>query len=365
MESAPKILVVDDDKIIVTLIEKALQPTGYQITKAYDGEEALRKVYEESPDAVILDVTMPGIDGLEVCRRIKQDEQTRVIPVVMLTSKDYIEDKISGFEHGAEDYITKPFNAQELAARMKGIVESNRYRKKRAEEEQLDALEKLVQSISHEVRNPIVAIGGFARRISNRLPPGDVLHTYADHIIREVERLERMLEEILKLKTIVISRERAVNIADILERALGEHAVAITDKHITVQKQIAADLPNIGADSSYLQLAFSHVLLNAIESMGSGGELILSASCESGTIYVSIADTGHGIATSELNQVIRPFYTSKMSGAGMGLTMVKHIAVLHGGDIAIESNKGEGTRVTIILPAEEPQKSREIKSIGV
>jgi hypothetical protein len=356
----PRILVVDDDVLIVSLIEKILAKTGFQIIKAYDGEEALEKVSREEPDLIILDIMMPKIDGLEVCRRIKSSEDTRLIPVVMLTSKDFAEDIISGFESGADDYITKPFNPKEFVVRIKGLVDTRMYQHKRAEGEKLEALEKMVEGVAHEIRNPIVAIGGFARRIRSKLQPGDTLQVYADHIIHEVERLETMITEILKLQTIVVSMHKSVNIKETVDMALTDFSPAIDKKQIAVNKHYAPNIPLIGGDKVNLKKVFSNVIENAIEAMDEHGRLFFEIELKNKQILVIISDSGRGIPKSELSRIIRPFYTSKMSGAGMGLTMVKHILGLHGGDISISSVKDEGTRVTISLPItadDKPEKT--------
>ncbi len=351
MQSTPKILVVDDELFIISLIEKILQGTGYQILKAYDGEEALRKVSESNPDLIVLDVNMPKLNGLEVCRRLKSSEDTRLIPIVMLTSKDFVEDKITGLEKGADDYITKPFNAKEFALRIKGLIERRLYQRKKSEDEKLEALEKMLESVAHEVRNPIVAIGGFARRIRERLPAEDNLRMYADHIAHEVERLETMLNEIIKLKTIVVSLDEHVDITNALESALQQFQSSIKAKQISVQKNFIPALPLIHGDSGHLKKTFCNLIENAVEAMDNGGVLSLTVQPHADKINVIISDSGIGISESELSQIVRPFYTSKMSGAGMGLAMVKHILALHGGDIHISSIKGSGTEVFVTIPA--------------
>ncbi|MFC1591611.1 response regulator [Thermodesulfobacteriota bacterium] len=351
MKPIPKILVVDDDPLIVSLIEKTLETTGYQIVTAYDGEEALQKVEDERPDIIILDVMMPKKDGLEVCRTIKENEETRLLPVVMLTSKDFIEDKVSGLEQGADDYITKPFNPKEFLARIKGLVERHIYRSHRAEEEKLEALEKLVESVAHEVRNPIVAIGGFARRIRDRLPQGDIVRTYADHITHEVERLETMVKQIINLKTIVVSAREHIAVNAIVDMALDEFSGMFELKTIALRKSYSTDLPMIRGDVPNLKTAFHNIIENAIEAMEDGGTLEVITVAEDGRVCIRLVDSGKGIPKSEIAQVARPFYTSKMSGAGMGLTMVKHIVTLHDGTVAITSKFGQGTSVELVLPA--------------
>lgn len=114
-----RILVVDDEKNIVELVQYNLQREGYEVLVAYDGNEALSVTHTQKPDLIVLDVMLPGMDGLEVCRRLSQDEQTRNIPVIMLSARADELDKVLGLELGADDYVTKPFSPRELVARIK------------------------------------------------------------------------------------------------------------------------------------------------------------------------------------------------------------------------------------------------------
>ncbi|MBE0618246.1 MAG: response regulator, partial [Proteobacteria bacterium] len=227
MTSPPKILVVDDNPDNVELLEKRLKAMGYRTCAAYDGEEALVRVAAEEPDLVILDVMMPKLDGFEVCRRLKTDEGTRRIPVIMLTAKREVPDKIRGLDTGADDYVTKPFNPQELMARVRSLLNLRSLHEKRVTEEKLGALGQMAEGVAHEVRNPMVTIGGFARRIRDRLPEDDPLREYAEHIIKEVERLETMVEEIVRFKALMISPYEPVDLVEVVEQALAQREVPL------------------------------------------------------------------------------------------------------------------------------------------
>ena len=134
MEPAAKLLIVDDNEQNLTLIRVILRRHGYDSRLARNGEEALRQVVEDPPDLIILDVMMPGIDGIEVCRRLKDDAETRLIPIVIMTALNQPEDKIRGIEAGADDFLTKPVNQAELMARVRTTL-------------------KLKQTIDHKVRD--------------------------------------------------------------------------------------------------------------------------------------------------------------------------------------------------------------------
>lgn len=122
MADNAKVLVVDDQEISVTFLEKVLEKEGYKIFTAYDGIEALEKFEKEQPDIILLDIKMPRMDGFEVCKKIKEDPKKRMIPIIMITALTDTQDKIKGIELGADDYINKPFNKYELLVRIKALL---------------------------------------------------------------------------------------------------------------------------------------------------------------------------------------------------------------------------------------------------
>jgi signal transduction histidine kinase len=143
-----KILVVDDYPANVKLLERNLQAAGYETVAAYDGEEALRKVEAEKPDLVLLDIMLPKIDGFEVCHRLRANEATAVIPIIMITALKETEDRIRGLEAGADDFISKPFDRGELLARVKSLLQVKYYRSMLTEREKFHAV---IQDLSHGI----------------------------------------------------------------------------------------------------------------------------------------------------------------------------------------------------------------------
>ncbi len=121
-----KILIVDDDKDVVTPLKMSLEADNYSVIEAYAGCGAIEKAHGEIPDLIILDIILPDMDGYEVCNRLREDPLTELIPIIMLTGKDDISNKIEGLERGADDYITKPFNLSELKARIRTVLRRSR-----------------------------------------------------------------------------------------------------------------------------------------------------------------------------------------------------------------------------------------------
>ncbi len=121
-DTRQRILIVDDEMDALLPLKRSLEAEDYIVLEAYDGSEAIKKSKSEIPDLILLDIMLPGMDGYEVCSRLKKDPLTGKIPVIMLTAKDEITDKVEGFEIGADDYVTKPFNLTELKARIKSVL---------------------------------------------------------------------------------------------------------------------------------------------------------------------------------------------------------------------------------------------------
>ena len=354
MRAQAKILVVDDNADNVELLTKRLVAGGYLTCEAYDGEQALEVVAREEPDLVILDVMMPKLDGFEVCHRLKSDERTRQLPVLLLTAKREVPDKVRGLDTGADDYVTKPFNPQELMARVRSLLNQRTFQDRRVKEEKLGALGQMAEGVAHEVRNPMVSIGGFARRIRDRLPDGDPLREYAQHIIKEVERLEAMVEEIVRFKALVMAPYHPVDLGAVFDELLGERQSRLSDGGVTVDKHYAPDLPTLQGDRDNLKIAFGNLMDNALEAMPDGGTLTLSLTAADDRVRAEVTDSGRGIPKVELANVFDPFFTSKMSGAGLGLTMVHRVVTRHGGEVDLTSSVGVGTTVVVRLPLWQP-----------
>jgi two-component system, sensor histidine kinase and response regulator len=157
-DGAARILIVDDDPGMRLLLQAMVQALGYGAAVAGDGEEALRLAAREPPDAVLLDICMPGLDGREVCRRLRADGRTATVPIVLVTSNSELADRLAGFEAGADDYLCKPFEPQELAARLRAHLELAGLRSQLA---QLQGVFATIRTIAHDFNNPLqVVVGG-------------------------------------------------------------------------------------------------------------------------------------------------------------------------------------------------------------
>ena len=153
-----KILIVEDEKDIVKMLEYNLKKENFRTACAYDGEEGLEKAHSEHPDLIILDLMLPGMDGLEVCKSLKSENKTSGIPVIMLTAKAQEADKVVGLELGADDYVTKPFSPRELLARVKAVLRRGRKKDEEKEVFEIGDLEIDFSKISVTVKGKIVEL---------------------------------------------------------------------------------------------------------------------------------------------------------------------------------------------------------------
>ena len=216
--------------------------------------------------------------------------------------------------------------------------------------ERLMAMGHLVQGIAHEIRNPIMTIGGFANRIKKELREDNRLNKYIDIIMDELARLEKIVREVHEFADVQSATLSPDSIVDVIDEVSKKFEPLTNRQGVKLEMDIPEDPPLIKMDMTQLVNAMSHIFENALESMPDGGTLALKVSRENHNLLVDVRDTGYGIPKEQLDAIYDPFVTSKTRGAGLGLTMVFQIIMNHHGEIKITSDLDKGTLVTIRLP---------------
>ncbi len=345
----PRILVADDDRKNLLLLSSKLSSEGYEVESALDGMEAVEKTKTFHPDLVILDVMMPVMSGYEALRRLKSSESTRYIPIIMLTARTEVEEKVMGLELGAEDYIAKPYSLSEVAARVKSLLRMRALQKMLRESEKLAALGEMVDGIAHEIRNPLTTIGGIARRLYER-ETDEVCRNYSQTIIRAVERMEMMLQRIDEYKNVLVSKFEETDINELIKEVVQEGKTMTGEKHIEFSTRLMPEPPTLYLDRANMKRALLNLVENSIEAIEDKGRITIETlPSEEQVLLITVSDTGAGIKEEDLRTIFNPFKTSKMSGAGLGLTITYRVIQDHGGDIDVESEVGKGTTFTIKL----------------
>jgi PAS domain S-box-containing protein len=234
-------------------------------------------------------------------------------------------------------------------------VESQKLQARLAEASKLTALGRLAENVAHQVRNPLTAIGGFAKRLHDRLPEGTAEKEYAGTVVQEVRRLEGILRSVLTLVAIPTLRKEQHDIHNLLQEALAAYEDPLRDRSIQVSRRYGT-IPPVSVDRGQILEVVERIVRNAIEAMPTGGILGVATGHElvKGVKYlvVAVSDTGEGIPAGELDRVFEPFYTSKFGGneAGMGRPIAKKILEDHGGFVRVESRPGEGSTFRLFFP---------------
>ena len=224
-------------------------------------------------------------------------------------------------------------------------------REKIIEEERSKTLENMMDEVAHEIRNPLTSIGGFTRRIYERLPEGDPNKNYMKIVIEDVERLENMVKQIVRLKITSISSIELSNINDVIIDALKSFEKEFRDNDIEVKTELVDNLPLISIDRVKITVAIANLIKNSIEAMHETPKLLkIISNMSDGNIEIMISDTGKGIPKDKIKYIFDPFFTSKIYGPGLGLTFAQRIIQEHGGIISVESDLEKGTVFTIRLP---------------
>ena len=346
----PIILIADDDPAISKLLAGMLALCGYATETAMDGDEVLVKTDSCHPDLILLDVMMPKKDGYEVLKILQADEKTKDIPIIMVTGKIDIPDRVTGLHLGAEDYLTKPFSPEELMARIRVHLKSKKGMEEKIKTEKMMALSTVADGLAHEVRNPLTIIGGFARILQKKTDPDDPRYHYVTAIVQQTDRLEKMIEDIHFLKGLTLDRRTTVTGNTLVRQVLQSMSGKLTGKGIRLSLNLDPTKTKLIVDAGHFRIGIRNIVQNAIDSMSQGGRLSVATRRELDLYCVHVVDSGCGIKEPDLRFVFDPFYTSKMEGTGLGLTVALKVFEGHGGNVFIRSTPGFGTEVVVECP---------------
>ena len=374
MTHKPKVLIVDDNRTNVDLLERQFTRKDFEVAVARDGEEALSQARAFRPDVMILDLMLPKIEGLEVCRILKQEPASSRIQIIMLTAKSELADKIRGLDSGADDYLTKPFNFDELLARanaalrMKEVLDellaaNDRLKNTQAQLVQsgkLAAIGELSAGIAHEINNPIAIILGRVQLALKQLDresaaPPEFLTRYRQllgTVEAEAKRCKSIIENLLRFSRQQASETGPTRLNDVMLAAAAFFRYQLKNANIDIVEELSGDLPVITANANQLQQVLVNLIINAKQVMPSGGILTLRSFAEPEFLCLSVGDTGKGIPPELHDRVFEPFFTTKEAwqGTGLGLSVSYRIVQEHGGHFELDSAPGNGARFTVKLP---------------
>lgn len=393
-----RILVADDDEQSLKLFHRIFQNLCFDIVFTGNGEDALEKISVFEPDLAVLDITMPGIDGYDVCRRIKSDSRTSDVMVLLLSGRNGLEDRLKGYEVRADDYIVKPYEPQELVAKVRILLRlKNAQDQVKAINENLERLviEKtralvkkerqaiiglMVQGIVHNLKGPLTLAQWAAESASENInallnklgkdTSGNIKR--AKDIESDIINFEKQIDKTFQLVgTLLIKGRqdadefmRELDINDLIQKECEILEADIVMKHeVCKQQNLDPSLPKIrGIYSDFSQVIYN-LIKNALDAMKHSLDkrLIITTAHDFENVFISIADTGAGISEKYLDRIFDPFFTTKTingetensdepTGTGLGLHTCRQLMREYGGIITVESDLGVGTTFTILLP---------------
>lgn len=374
MRVQDKILVVDDDQRNLMIIEEILGD-NYELKTAQSGEECLDVLENYTPDLILLDIMLPGMDGYTILDKIRSIEMLKYTKTILVSGKAMVDEKLKGYDAGADDYITKPFIDDELFAKVKiftqlansekQLSQLNQSLEKRVEiqSEQLVAKEKMaflgmhIAEIIHNLKNPLAIIKGYAELIKMRYP-------YIEEISKIDDGSKNISDIINTILTTSreenITKRKKININQVIENELNLLKSDSFFKNNVAVDLTLSPLPNIYGVFSHFGQIFGNIIVNAIHAMTNTKTKVLSiqSSLAHNYIQVSIADTGQGISKENIDKIFDSFFTTKPltsdsdspSGNGLGLSSVKKMLESYGGNISVQSDLEKGTKFDIYIP---------------
>jgi signal transduction histidine kinase len=361
---APRVLLVEDNEDLRCFLESRLSRL-YQVETAADGAEGLEAARRNRPDLIVADVMMAGVDGYELCRRLRKDPAFAVTPIVLLTARAGPDAVVEGLEVGADDYVVKPFAIRELEARIAAHLRAREIERQLHERDsRLAAIGQMTSSVVHDLRNPLTLVKGYtdlAHALAKRGGDATLIAQELELVQGASDRLRRMVEEILDfarggMPTLQLV---PVPVRRFFQEALTPLAADLEERRIHAHVDLQVDHSvTLTLDRERVQRALENLLANAREAvLAAEGkkEVFVRVAQEDNAITIRVADTGSGIPDQEYGHLFEPFVTGKKQGTGLGLVTVHNVARAHGGEVRVEREAPEGgAAFTLVLPLGAP-----------
>tara|TARA_R110002110_G_scaffold40995_4_gene130702 strand:+ start:489 stop:1661 length:1173 start_codon:yes stop_codon:yes gene_type:complete len=364
------VLVIDDEPTQRMLSREALEQRGYRVEEADSGEAGLELAREFKPDLILLDVMMPGMDGFEVCRRIRIDPDLHRTPVVIVTALEDLDSIEIGFKAGATDFIAKPIVWPLLGYRLQFALRATRMETdlivSRDEAERASKAKSVIlANMGHELRTPLNAIIGFSEYLRDqaRNEAGNEQTTeFLEDICFSGKRLLSTINNILEMANLEAGRieldRNTIDLSNLLAGVMEKFQPAAAEKGISLDAPGLQDELLVFGDYDVLRRAIGHIVSNAVKFTADGRVEIGALRRPSGEVEISITDSGVGMTETEVMSIMEPFrqadnsLSREQEGSGLGVPLATALLRLHDGDLEITSEPDIGTTVSIVLPAE-------------
>jgi signal transduction histidine kinase len=401
-ESTRDLLLIIDDRPENIEILRNIFKDQYSVKAATSGAQGLKIIRSKTPpDLILLDIVMPDMDGFEMCRKIKRDERLSGIPIIFITARNDIRDKMQGFSEGGVDYITKPFEPEEVFARVRTHVELLRARRWiQTYNEELEALLKIrtrelihserqaafgqmVQGIVHNISSPLSGIMGNQQYIQLLIDQyNQGAHSPEEELIvlkslvtdtekacrmigYSVDQLNQIIQSLLaKSRTDKTDRIKRIDMNELIRIEINFLEADMRFKHNLDKKIHLSEIPlEVDVIPAEIAQVFHNIVINALDAMNhtENRQMVVRSGKEGTDICIEVTDNGEGIAEDIQNRIFDPFFTTKtkkehprnvsqLIGTGLGLWMCRETLKTYGGSICFESKPGQGTAFFIHIP---------------
>jgi len=365
--SKQRILVAEDHEPLLVAIRGILEGEGYAVFTATDGTEALEMMEEVCPNLIVADIMMPRMDGYTFYETIRAKPEWVPIPFIFLTAKAEKEDVLKGKDMGAEDYLTKPFDPQELVVAVRSRLKRSLDIQEVTEAKVDQLKQQIVNVLGHELRTPLTYVRGYTELALDDVPSltPDAIQEFLMGIKRGADRLNRLVEDLMfliRLDTGRVEKEYRLmagvhhDLNAVLESVVHQHEKQAAAQGVRLELRMEPNLPPVQLCEPFLADALGRLVDNGIKfCRGEGKRVTMSAQATDGEVEVAIADEGVGIPIEELPHLFERFRQidrekMEQQGIGVGLAIAQELIHLHGGEITVESTLGAGSTFTVRLP---------------
>lgn len=364
-----KILIVDDVMSNVLLLKVLLTNEKFAIATASNGRQALEQVEKENPDLVLLDVMMPDMSGFEVAQHLKSNPNTADIPIIFLTALNSTADIVKGFQVGANDFISKPFNKEELIIRVThqiSLVAAKRLILSKTEELQrtIAGRDKLYSVIAHDLRSPMGSIKMVLNMLILNLPSekiGAEMYELLTMANQTTEDVFSLLDNLLKWTKSQIGKlvvYQDVDLVEVTDGVIEIFSMVASLKKIRIH-EMKPEKMMVNADIDMLKTVVRNLLSNAIKFSKENSEVLVKMEEVDGMAVVSVQDYGCGISEEGQKKLLHTdthfstFGTNNEEGSGLGLLLCKDFVVKNGGKLWFTSKEGEGSIFSFSIPVKK------------
>ena len=368
-----KILIVDDVVSNVLLLKILLTNEKFQVCTAANGNQCIEMAQKEKPDLILLDVMMPDINGFDTAVILKKDETTRDIPIIFLTALNNPSDLVKGFQVGANDFLTKPFNKEELVMRVMHQIElvaAKRTIVRQNEElrRTINNRDKMYSVIAHDLRSPMASIRmvlNLAVNVVSREMVGDEIFSLLDKANRESEETHDLLDNLLKWTKSQTGRLNVVyqdiDLDDIVPGVVDIFHMIAEMKKINLQYIPSNEKLIVHGDNDMMKTIIRNFISNAIKFSSEGKGVEVFCTREGDFARISVRDHGVGISPERVETIFHKgdttYGTSGEEGSGLGLQLCEDFARKNGGEAQVESVLGEGSTFSFTVPHSALNKS--------